>query len=44
MTKNERIGYLPEESYLYKAEEWIKVLDRGAAGAGGCQVRRRAWS
>ncbi len=23
-----------EESYLYKAEEWIKVLDRGAAGAG----------
>ena len=23
-----------EESYLYKAEEWIKILDRGAAGAG----------
>lgn len=22
------------EEYLYKAEEWIKVLDRGAAGAG----------
>lgn len=23
-----------EEDYLYKAEEWIKILDRGAAGAG----------
>jgi general secretion pathway protein D len=23
-----------EPSYLYKAEEWIKILDRGAAGAG----------
>ena len=23
-----------EESYLYKAEEWIRILDRGAAGAG----------
>jgi general secretion pathway protein D len=23
-----------EEEYLYKAEEWIKILDRGAAGAG----------
>jgi len=23
-----------QEDYLYKAEEWIKVLDRGAAGAG----------
>ena len=23
-----------EQSYLYKAEEWIKILDRGAAGAG----------
>jgi general secretion pathway protein D len=23
-----------QESYLYKAEEWIKILDRGAAGAG----------
>lgn len=23
-----------QEEYLYKAEEWIKILDRGAAGAG----------
>jgi len=23
-----------EQEYLYKAEEWIKILDRGAAGAG----------
>ncbi len=23
-----------EKEYLYKAEEWIKILDRGAAGAG----------
>lgn len=23
-----------QETYLYKAEEWIKILDRGAAGAG----------
>lgn len=23
-----------QEDYLYKAEEWIKILDRGAAGAG----------
>jgi general secretion pathway protein D len=23
-----------QKSYLYKAEEWIKILDRGAAGAG----------
>lgn len=23
-----------QEAYLYKAEEWIKILDRGAAGAG----------
>jgi general secretion pathway protein D len=23
-----------QEEYLYKAEEWIKILDRGAAGSG----------
>ena len=23
-----------EQEYLYRAEEWIKILDRGAAGAG----------
>jgi general secretion pathway protein D len=23
-----------QEAYLYKAEEWIEILDRGAAGAG----------
>ncbi len=23
-----------QEQYLYKAEEWIKILDRGAAGSG----------
>ncbi len=23
-----------QQEYLYKAEEWIKILDRGAAGAG----------
>jgi general secretion pathway protein D len=23
-----------QEDYLYKAEEWIKILDRGAAGSG----------
>jgi general secretion pathway protein D len=23
-----------QEDYLYKAEEWIRILDRGAAGAG----------
>ncbi|MCH8058178.1 MAG: type II secretion system secretin GspD [Proteobacteria bacterium] len=23
-----------QDEYLYKAEEWIKILDRGAAGAG----------
>ena len=34
----ERLGSIMvitfEEEYLYKAEEWIKILDRGAAGAG----------
>jgi general secretion pathway protein D len=34
----ERLGSIMvitfEEAYLYKAEEWIKILDRGAAGAG----------
>ncbi len=34
----ERLGSIMvitfQESYLYKAEEWIKILDRGAAGAG----------
>jgi general secretion pathway protein D len=34
----ERLGSIMvityQESYLYKAEEWINILDRGAAGAG----------
>jgi general secretion pathway protein D len=34
----ERLGSIMvitfQEDYLYKAEEWIKILDRGAAGAG----------
>jgi general secretion pathway protein D len=34
----ERLGSVmvitSQEDYLYKAEEWIKILDRGAAGAG----------
>ena len=34
----ERLGSIMvitfQESYLYKAEEWIEILDRGAAGAG----------
>ena len=34
----ERLGSIMvitfEQEYLYKAEEWIKILDRGAAGAG----------
>jgi general secretion pathway protein D len=34
----ERLGSIMvitfQEEYLYKAEEWIEILDRGAAGAG----------
>ena len=34
----ERLGSIMvityQEDYLYKAEEWIRILDRGAAGAG----------
>jgi general secretion pathway protein D len=34
----ERLGSIMvityQEKYLYKAEEWIEILDRGAAGAG----------
>ena len=34
----ERLGSIMvityQEDYLYKAEEWIQILDRGAAGAG----------
>jgi len=34
----ERLGSIMvitfQEEYLFKAEEWIKILDRGAAGAG----------
>ena len=34
----ERLGSIMvityQEQYLYKAEEWIEILDRGAAGAG----------
>jgi general secretion pathway protein D len=34
----ERLGSIMvitfQETYLYKAEEWIKILDRGAAGSG----------
>jgi general secretion pathway protein D len=34
----ERLGSIMvitfQQEYLYKAEEWIKILDRGAAGAG----------
>ncbi len=34
----ERLGSVmvitPKEEYLFKAQEWIEILDRGAAGAG----------